>query len=114
MQGIIIALALTLYISLLRYNGEIKNSHPDGYGIMSYFDGDMCKGDFKQGLPHGRGTFWSSGSTPYKYRGDFVNGSFEGQGSCRCSVSLRQDPIAHIASHSIDVSDDLITLQMGK
>jgi hypothetical protein len=38
------------------YQGKCKNGLPDGYGVISFPNGQMYKGFFKKGLRNGRGT----------------------------------------------------------
>ena len=50
----------------------------NGNGVMEYAVGNKFEGDFKDGLPHGKGTF----TFPKKgvsYQGEFKNGEYSGQ-----------------------------------
>jgi hypothetical protein len=58
---------------------------------MTWVSGDVWQGVFKQGLLHGQGTYRSSsGVLPFVYHGSFVNGKFEGFGSCRYRDDMRR------------------------
>ena len=70
-----------------KYEGEIKNGKPDGFGILTYIDLVSCRpvcgkkyvGEFKDGLRHGQGTHtWSEGSM---YVGKYKDGKRNGQGT---------------------------------
>ncbi len=63
------------------YEGEMKNSHPDGKGKISYSNGEIYEGDFKQGEMTGKGIFTFSDRT--QYIGDIENGFFKGNGKMR-------------------------------
>jgi len=39
------------------YEGELRNSEPNGYGIYTYKDGSKFEGNFKFGLKNGNGIF---------------------------------------------------------
>lgn len=62
-----------------KYEGNIKNGNPDGYGKLTYVNGNKYEGNWKNGEPHGKGTFyWPDGR---KYSGFFKNGKPNGPGS---------------------------------
>jgi hypothetical protein len=59
------------------YEGEFKNHQIEGYGILSYANGDVYKGMFQKGLPHGKGTyFYKNGHTDM---GEWSMGKFQNQ-----------------------------------
>lgn len=61
------------------YEGEIKNSLPDGKGKMMFFSNkESYEGDFKMGEMTGQGTYCFSDNTVYS--GSIENGSFNGKG----------------------------------
>ena len=70
-----------------KYEGEIKNGKPDGFGILTYINLVSCSpvcgkkyvGEFKDGLRHGQGTHtWSDGSM---YVGKYKDGKRNGHGT---------------------------------
>ena len=67
------------------YEGEILAEKADGWGKMSYNDGDFYEGDWKQGRIEGFGTFISVKEDRYiggyKYVGYFKNGLRNGRGT---------------------------------
>ena len=78
-----------------KYEGEIKNGKPDGFGILTYIDLVSCRpvcgkkyvGEFKDGLRHGQGTHtWSEGSM---YVGEYKDGKRNGQGTMTYSSGNR-------------------------
>ena len=69
-----------------KYEGEIKNGKPDGFGILTYINLVSCRpvcgkkyvGEFKDGYRNGQGTHtWSEGSM---YVGKYKDGKRNGQG----------------------------------
>lgn len=60
------------------YVGEWKDGRMDGYGVMTYGDGDKYKGQWKDGLYHGEGIFTSSDG--YIYEGRWENDKRNGKG----------------------------------
>ena len=42
-----------------KFEGEIENGKPNGWGIFTYPSGNIYKGNFKEGKFHGQGTFTS-------------------------------------------------------
>ena len=78
-----------------KYEGEIKNGKPDGFGILTYINLVSCRpvcekkfvGEFKDGLRHGQGTHtWSEGSM---YVGKYKDGKRNGQGTMTYSSGYR-------------------------
>ena len=62
-----------------KYEGEIRNAKPDGFGILIWFDGRKYVGNFKDGKMDGQGMFiFSSGD---KYEGEFKEGKKHGHGT---------------------------------
>lgn len=65
------------------YNGEFENNRFKGFGNIQYFaskgqNAEEYTGDWKNGVPSGRGTYnWSNGS---KYEGNYEDGKKRGQG----------------------------------
>ena len=61
-----------------RYVGEIKNGIMHGRGTYFYSQGDQYSGEFRNGKPNGRGTFsYASGDV---YTGQFLDDVMDGQG----------------------------------
>ena len=63
------------------YEGEMKNSVPNGKGKILFANGELYKGDFKQGEMTGNGMFIFSDKT--EYNGSIENGIFNGKGKMR-------------------------------
>ena len=62
-----------------KYNGEIKNGKPNGFGFQTYKNGNKYFGEHKNGLPNGKGrSIYPDGSM---YLGVYKNGKFHGQGT---------------------------------
>ena len=62
-----------------KYNGEIKNGKPNGFGYQTYKNGNKYFGKHKNGLPNGEGrSIYPDGSM---YLGEYKNGKFHGQGT---------------------------------
>ena len=61
------------------YEGEMKNSVPEGKGKFLFANGENYEGDFKKGEMTGEGIFRFSDKTEYK--GSIENGIFNGKGS---------------------------------
>ncbi len=62
-----------------KYEGDVENGEPDGFGIFTSPHGSNYVGEFKDGEFHDQGTF-----TFYygdKYEGEFKDGEFHGQGT---------------------------------
>jgi len=63
----------------MRYDGEFKNGLPHGKGATTHPNGDRYVGEFKSGDKHGNGTFaYSNGSS---YVGEFKDGKRHGKGT---------------------------------
>jgi hypothetical protein len=60
------------------YEGEMKNSVPDGVGKISFSNGESYEGNFILGEMSGEGTFIFADKTIYK--GGIKNGIFNGKG----------------------------------
>ena len=62
-----------------KYNGEIQNGRPNGFGYQTYKNGNKYFGEHKNGLPNGEGrSIYPDGSM---YLGEYKNGKFHGQGT---------------------------------
>ncbi len=61
-----------------KYLGEFKNRKYDGIGELFYANRDYYKGDWKEGLYHGKGNFISTNGI--KYTGGWKNGLKDGYG----------------------------------
>ena len=62
-----------------KYNGEIKNGRPNGFGYQTYKNGNKYFGEHKNGFPNGEGrSIYPDGSM---YLGVYKNGKFHGQGT---------------------------------
>ena len=62
-----------------KYNGEIKNGKPNGFGFQTYKNGNKYFGEHKNGLPNGQGrSIYPDGGI---YLGEYKNGKFHGQGT---------------------------------
>ena len=60
------------------YEGVINNNMPNGYGVLSYTDGERYEGEWREGKRHGHGVNeWPSGQ---KYEGEFREGKRHGYG----------------------------------
>jgi hypothetical protein len=71
------------------YEGEMKNSVPDGKGKILFANGELYKGDFKQGEMTGNGMFIFSDKT--EYNGSIENGIFNGKGKMRWENGTEYD-----------------------
>lgn len=60
------------------YAGELRDGVRDGYGKLTWANGDYYEGDFKNGLRHGTGTFCEKGGR--KYQGSWALSMREGEG----------------------------------
>ena len=60
-----------------KYQGEVKNGKPHGFGILIFPNGLKYVGEFKDGLSNGQGTSTYDGS---KYVGEFKDGKQHGKG----------------------------------
>ena len=62
-----------------KYNGEIENGKPNGFGFQTYKNGNKYFGEHKNGLPNGEGrSIYPDGSI---FLGEYKNGKFHGQGT---------------------------------
>lgn len=71
------------FLILGTYEGQWMENLQNGFGIMKYDNGDIYKGFFKDGLPHGHGSLKQGkfmSSAAFIYIGDFVNGNKNGYG----------------------------------
>merc|ERR1711934_10325 len=59
------------------FDGFLKNSIPDGYGKLEFPNNSEYIGEWKNGLPNGKGIYESEN---YKYNGDWFNGYRHGLG----------------------------------
>ncbi len=73
------------------YEGEMRNSVPDGKGKIIFANGELYKGDFKQGEMTGKGMFIFSDKT--EYNGSIENGVFNGKGKMRWENGTEYDGI---------------------
>jgi hypothetical protein len=65
--------------SQVRYEGEIENGVPNGYGSFTSPIRDKYIGEFKDGVINGQGTYiWSNGG---KYVGEWMDGKINGYGT---------------------------------
>lgn len=65
------------------YEGQWKENQQNGFGILKYSNGDIYKGYFKDGVPHGHGSFKQGNFTTSAasiYIGDWILGSKSGYG----------------------------------
>ena len=62
------------------YIGEIIDGKRHGKGKMTYLDGSVYNGEWKNGSPHGYGEFFSKGMKT-RYVGGWKNGVRSGQGT---------------------------------
>ena len=64
----------------VRYEGEIKNRIPDGYGVVFFTDRIIIyEGYWKNGKPNGKGTLFRVDGTKV-YEGMWEKGIMHGQG----------------------------------
>jgi hypothetical protein len=69
-----------IYYNDATYEGEIVDGEPQGFGILTFNNGDKYTGDFENNWFHGVGLFeWSNGDV-YVYIGDFDEGLRTGFG----------------------------------
>ncbi|XDD51913.1 MORN repeat-containing protein [Leptospira sp. WS92.C1] len=60
------------------YEGYVKNSHPDGYGLFKNEEGHLYRGEWKRGQKQGKGFYrYPDGSS---YSGFFLNNKKHGIG----------------------------------
>lgn len=60
------------------YKGDVVEGVREGYGCISWSNGDMYEGDFKDGLRDGKGSFTSVNG--YKYTGEWKRSEKSGRG----------------------------------
>lgn len=66
-----------------KYEGELKNLEPHGYGIFLFGNGDKYSGEFKDGLKHGKGIYYYRANNKRKgdkYDGEWKDNRFNGYG----------------------------------
>jgi hypothetical protein len=71
------------------YEGEMKNSVPDGVGKISFSNGESYEGNFILGEMSGEGTFIFADKTIYK--GGIKNGVFNGKGIMIWNNGIKYD-----------------------
>ncbi len=72
-----------------KYDGMCKKGKAEGTGKAEGVD--YYAGEFKDGLPHGRGVYrWKNGDI---YEGDWVKGKMEGQGTKTYKIENKPDNI---------------------
>lgn len=69
---------LTLDHDKIKYEGRVVHGKMNGYGSLTFDNGDKYTGNFKNGIFTGQGTFTSQRG--WTYEGNFVNGQPDGQG----------------------------------
>lgn len=61
-----------------KFEGELKNNRPHGFGVAFFDNGDSYRGFWKNGVMHGNGFYlWESGE---EYFGNFKNHVMHGRG----------------------------------
>ena len=63
----------------VKYEGDILNEVPNGYGSFTVSNGDKFVGEYKDGVRNGQGTYTSPDGN--KYVGEWKNGGYDGQGT---------------------------------
>ncbi|MDC8002486.1 5'/3'-nucleotidase SurE [Aureisphaera galaxeae] len=64
------------------YEGEFKNGLPHGNGSYYNDDGDHYVGEYKEGMRSGMGTYWYEPNSPiFKYEGEWKENKKEGFGA---------------------------------
>jgi len=61
------------------YEGQFVAKKAHGKGTMRWNQGDKYEGDWKEGLRHGKGEYWSK-ANGFKYVGDYENDKKHGRG----------------------------------
>ncbi len=69
---------LTLDQGKIQYEGQVVASKMNGYGTLTFENGDSYEGQFLNGMFHGEGTYTSA--TGWVYSGQFKNGYADGKG----------------------------------
>ena len=92
------------------YEGEMKNSFPDGKGKISYANGESYEGDFKQGEMTGKGIYNYSDRT--KYIGDIENGFFKGNGKMKWNTGTEY--IGSFSDSTLNGKGIIINMQQEK
>ncbi|HFI0796031.1 TPA: hypothetical protein ACGO6M_001662 [Streptococcus suis] len=69
---------ITLDNGKLQYNGYVVASKMNGQGKLTFENGDVYEGQFKNGIFNGKGTYTSTSG--WTYAGEFKNGYADGQG----------------------------------
>lgn len=70
--------AMTLDEGRLQYNGNVVASKMNGQGKLTFENGDVYEGQFKNGIFNGNGTYKSASG--WVYTGQFKNGYADGKG----------------------------------
>ncbi|CRH85842.1 Uncharacterized protein conserved in bacteria [Chlamydia trachomatis] len=73
--------SLTLDNGKITYTGYTTNHKLTGQGKVTFENGDVYQGQFKNGLFHGQGTFRAKAG--WTYTGAFSNGRPNGQGKLK-------------------------------
>ena len=60
------------------YSGQWKNGGPNGKGVKTWSDGDVCDGEFAENKQHGRGTMKCANGDVYD--GEFADEKMHGRG----------------------------------
>lgn len=63
-----------------KYTGDMKDGLYDGYGILTYKNGDVYKGYWQQGKKHGQGT-QTYQKDQRRYSGQWKNNLYHGEGA---------------------------------
>lgn len=71
--------SLTLDDGGIRYTGDVVNHRMNGYGVLTYQNGDRYEGNFVNGTFSGQGKFTAKAG--WHYEGSFKNGQPDGQGT---------------------------------
>ncbi|HEM4882923.1 TPA: hypothetical protein U1138_001999 [Streptococcus suis] len=70
--------AMTFNNGALQYNGYVVANKMNGQGKLTFDNGDVYEGQFKNGIFHGQGTYTSASG--WVYTGQFKNGYANGKG----------------------------------
>lgn len=60
-----------------KYDGQMENGAPNGYGIITWTNGKRYEGMVSNGQQHGKGAYYNPSG--YKEIGEYVNGKKHGQ-----------------------------------